>query len=155
MLIWIAVDALIVGEVWCAIVSVLLTVERVKNGCANTREDQVRESEEQRHCRIDRASNYLGKLFLVTDSLEIFIKLIQNFVFGIFMLFKFVNFNWELFQFLKDLWNWSLDFLCLSVDWVNLFFNGVSFFDVRFRLSDQLLSLNDSIFHLEVAWLSF
>jgi len=55
-------------------------------------------------------------LFLIADSLEIFIKLIQNFIFRIFVFFKFVDFNLEFFQLLKDFGDWALNFLGLGVD---------------------------------------
>lgn len=94
-------------------------------------------------------------LFLIADSLEIFIKLIQNFIFRIFVFFKFVDFNLEFFQLLKDFGDWALNFLGLGVDWVDLLLNGVSLFDMRFGISDHLLSLDNCIFHLEIARLSF
>jgi hypothetical protein len=89
--------------------------------------------------------------FLIANSFEIFIKFTQSFVFDISILSMFVHFKLKIFQFLKDFWNWALNFLGARVDFVNFLFNSISLFDMRFRLSDQLLSLNDGIFHLEIA----
>jgi len=94
-------------------------------------------------------------LFLIADSFEIFVKFIQGFIFAIFMFFELIDFNLEVFQLFQDFWNWAFNFLSLSVDGVDFLLDGVSLFDVRLGVSDQLLSLDNCIFRLEIARLSF